>query len=157
MNPHELERLLLLEQSGELAPRQRRALDAELAANSAARRFRDQLRALAAAMPPPAAGPAPDAAARIAVRLRKSHKPAFAIQPAWKPALAAAAALALFVGVRTFQSGRPGLAADSTAAAVAAAIAEEEDWTDPLDAEFTELESLLLAISSDDSLEITEL
>ena len=155
MNPHELERLLLLEQSGELAPRQRRALDAELAASETARRLRDRLRAWTAAVPPPAAAPTPDAAARIAARLRKARKPAFAFRPAWKPALAAAAALALFVGVRTFQSGRPGPAADS--AAVAAATAEEEEWTDPLDAEFAELESLLLAISSDDSLEITEL
>lgn len=157
MNPKQLEQLLLLEQSGELTPAQRRALDTELAANPAARRFRDQLRALAAAVTAPAAGPAPDAAARIAARLQAKPKRIFTFQPAWKPALAAAAALALFVGVRTFQSGRPGPAADSTTAAVAAATAEEEDWTDPLDAEFTELESLLLAISSDDSLEITEL
>ena len=41
-------------------------------------------------------------------------------------------------------------AADATARA-------DEDWTDPLDAEFTELENLLLAISTDDSLDVTEL
>ena len=149
MNPQQLEQLLLLESSGELSPRQRRALDAELAASPAARRFRDQLRALAAAVPPPAAPPAPAAAARIAARL--APRPRTVV---WKPLLATAAALALLLGVYTFQSGP--VSAPVETAAVAAAT-EEEDWADPLDAEFTELESLLLAISSDDSLEITEL
>ena len=155
MNPNQLEQLLLLEQSGELSPRQRRDLDAELAASPTARRFRDQLRALAGAAPAPAANPAPDAAARIAARLQAKPQPAFAFQPAWKPALAAAAALALFVGVRSFQ--RPANAPAPAETAAIATTAEEEDWTDPLDAEFTELESLFLAISSDDALEITEL
>ena len=155
MNPKQLEQLLLLESSGELSPAQRRALDAELAANPAARRFRDQLRALASAAPAPAAGPAPDAAARIAARLRKNHKPASAFQPAWKPALAAAAALALFVGVRSFQ--RPASTSAPAETAAIATAAEEEDWTDPLDAEFTELESLLAAMSTDAAFEITEL
>ena len=154
MNTKQLERLLLLEQSGELSAAQRRALDAELAANPAARRFRDQLRALAGAVPP-AAGPAPDAAARIAARLRQKPKPAFAFQPAWKPALAAAAALALFVGVRSFQ--RPAATPAPAETAAVATAAEEEDWSDPLDAEFTELESLMANISSYDAYEITEL
>ena len=149
MNPQQLEQLLLLEQSGELSPRQRRALDAELAASPAARRFRDQLRALAAAVPPPAAAPAPAAAARIAARLTPRSR-----MVVWKPLLATAAALALLLGVYTF---RPGPASAPVETAAVAAAAEEEEWTDPLDAEFTELESLLLAISSDDSLEITEL
>ena len=155
MNPKQLERLLLLEQSGELSPRQRRDLDAELAASPAARRFRDQLRALAAAAPAPAAGPAPDAVARIAARLQAKPKSVFAFQPAWKPALAAAAALALFVGVRSFQ--RPASTSAPAETAAIATAAEEEDWTDPLDAEFTELESLLAAMSTDAAFEITEL
>ena len=156
MNTKQLERLLLLEQSGELSAAQRRALDAELAASPAARRFRDQLRALAGAAPEPASAPAPDAAARIAARLRQKPKPAFAFQPAWKPALAAAAALALFVGVRSFQRPATVPAPVAETAAVATA-AEEEDWSDPLDAEFTELESLMANISSYDAYEITEL
>ena len=153
MNPKQLEQLLLLEQSGELSPRQRRDLDAELAASPAARRFRDQLRALAGAVPPPAAGPATDAGAIIAARLQAKPKSVFAFQPAWKPALAAAAALALFVGVRSFQ--RPATVLTETAAVATAAA--DEDWTDPLDADFTELESLLAAMSTDASFEITEL
>jgi len=150
MNANELEQLLLLEQSGELSPAQRRRLDAALAASPEARRLRDRLRRISAAIPAPAARPAPDAAARIAARLRKDQAPARAFRPAWKPALAAAA-LALLVGVRTFHAPAP-VSSESAAAA-----AEEEDWTDPLDAEFTELENLLLAISSGDSIEITEL
>ena len=152
MNASQLEQLLLLEQSGELAPNQRRQLDAALAASPAARQSRDQLRSLAHALPDPPAQPAPDAAARIAARLAQAPKPSFAFLPAWKPALAAAAALALLLGVYTL---RPGPAPVETAAVAAAA--EDEDWTDPLDADFTELENLLAAISADDSFEITEL
>lgn len=153
MNPKQLEQFLLLEQSGELSPRQRRALDAGLAAAHAARRFRDQLRTLAAAVPAPAAGPAPGAAVRIAARLQAP--PVSAFRPAWKPALAAAAALALFIGVRAFRPAPVSIPAAETAAVATAA--EEEEWTDPLDADFTELESLLAAISSNDAFEITEL
>ena len=155
MNPNQLERLLLLEQSGELTAKQRRALEAELAASSAARRFRDQLRALAGAVPPPAAGPAPDAAAHIAARLQRNQSSRPAFRPVWKPALVAAAALALFVGVRSFQ--RPAVVPASAETAAVATAAEEEDWSDPLDAEFTELESLLAAMTTDASFEITEL
>ena len=152
MNPKQLEQLLLLEFSGELSPAQRRALDAELAANPAARRFRDQLRVLSAAVPASSAQPAPEAAARIATRLRQKSKPAFVLLPAWKPALAAAAALALLLGIQTF---RP---APAPAPVVAAAVANaDEEWTDPLDADFTELEELLYAIAADESFEISEL
>ena len=152
MNPHELERLLLLEQSGALSPRQRRDLDAELAANPAARRYRDQLRALASAMPPPAATPAPAAAARIAARLRPPRPAAWIFRPVWKPALAAAAALALMLGIPICRSGQVSAPVETVAA-----TAEDEDWTDPLDADFTELESLLAAMADDNAFEITEL
>lgn len=153
MNTKTIERLLLLEQTGELAPKQRRQLDAELATSPAARQLQKRLRTLSAAAVTPAATPAPEAAARIVARLQQKPKPAFVLLPAWKPALAAAAALALLVGVRTAHYSRPGPVVE----AVAVATIETEEWTDPFDAEFTELESLLLAISSDDSLEITEL
>ena len=152
MNATQLEQLLLLEQSGELSPKQRRQLDAALAASPAARQSRDQLRGLASAIPVPAVRPAPEAAARIAARLAHAPKPAFA--PAWKPVLAAAAALALLLGVRSYH-GAPFTPAPSASTEIAAAA--EVEWTDPLDAEFTELETLLLAISTTDVLEITEL
>jgi len=146
MNVQELEKLLLLEQSGELSPSQRRALDAELAARPEARGARAQLRALAVAIPPPAAQPAPDAAQRIAARLAQNHRTL-----AWKPLLAAAAALALLLGIQTFRA--PSANAPAT---VAGLTATEEEWTDPLETDFAELEDLLLAIS-DESLEFTEL
>ena len=157
MNATPLEQLLLLEQSGELSAKQRLRLDAELAASAEAHRLRAELRSLAAAVPPPPAGPAAAAAAaRIDARLRRPPAPAAAFRPAWKSALAAAAALALLFGVRAFRSPAPAVPADPVLAAAASA-AEEAVWTDPLDADFTELENLLLAISSDDSSEITEL
>ena len=152
MNATPLEQLLLLEQSGELSAKQRLRLDAELAASAEARRLRAELRGLAAAVPPPPAGPAA-AAARIDARLRRTPAPAAAFRPAWKSALAAAAALALLLGVRAFRSPDPAGPADP----VLAAAAEEAVWIDPLEEEFTELESLLTTISSDDSLEITEI
>ena len=151
MNATPLEQLLLLEQSGELSAKQRLRLDAELAASAEARRLRAELRGLAAAVPPPPAGPVA-AVARIDARLRRTTAPVAAFRPAWKSALAAAAALALLFGVRAFRSPDPAGPADPVLAA-----AEEAVWTDPLEEEFTELESLLLAISSDDSSEITEL
>ena len=132
-----------------------RALDADLAANPAARQFRAELQHLAAAVPPVRATPAPGSAAQIAARLAGA-RPFAVFRPAWRPALAAAAALALLLGVRSFQGSRSAPApADSSLAAAPAA--EDEEWTDPLEAEFSELESLLLAIATDDSLEITEL
>lgn len=153
MNAKELERLLLLEQSGELSLKQRQRLDAELAASAEARRLQGQLRGWSAAIPAPAFPPAPDAAQRIAARLRKAPRPAFTWLPAGKPALAAAAALALLLGVRAYQGRTP---APSDLVAVTAPV-EVVEWIDPLETEFTELESLLTTISSDDSLEITEI
>lgn len=153
MNPKQLEPLLLLESSGELSPKQRCILDAELAASPEARRFREQLRTLTAAIRPPVAMPAPETAASIDARLQQKSKSAFVLLPAWKPALAAVATLALLLGVRTVHRARPSLSTETTAAA----SVETEEWTDPFDAEFAELESLLFAIASDDSLEITEL
>lgn len=156
MNPQKLEQFLLLEQSGELSPQQRRQLDAELAASAEARRLRAELRGLAAAIPAPATQPAADTAARIDARLQQASKPAVAFLPAWKPALAAAAALALLLGVRTYHAHKSPVAPESAVASIAAEE-QEEEWTDPLDAEFTELESLIDTLSSEDSLEITDI
>ena len=155
MNAQQLEQLLFLEQSGELTDKQRRQLDAELAASADARQLRGQLRGLAAAVPS-AAAPAPDAAARIAARLDQADRPASIFLPAWKPALAAAAALALLLGVRAYQAHKSP-AATAPVVASSAAEEQEEEWTDPLDAEFTELESLMDTMASDDSFEITEI
>ena len=152
MNPSQLEQLLLLEQSGELAPKQRRALDAELAASAEARHLRAALRGLANAIPPPPGQPSsPAAAAQIASRLAQPLKRSFA--PAAKSALAAAAALALLLGVRAYL---PNPANPSSPPAQTAAALDDE-WTDPYDADFAELESLLASISTDDALDVTDL
>ncbi|NLG35635.1 MAG: hypothetical protein GX548_09810 [Lentisphaerae bacterium] len=151
MNPARLEQLLLREPTGELSNSQRRTLDAELAANPDARRRRAELLGLAKAMPPAPTGPAPGAAEAIAARLaREPARPVH--RPRWAPALAAAAALALLLGVSLFRGG-PAPATKAPALALAhpeeSAETAEDDWTDPLEDEFTELESLLLAISDD--------
>jgi anti-sigma factor RsiW len=154
MNAKTLEQLLLLEQSGELSPKQYRALEAALVASAEARRLRKNLRGLAAAIPAPAAQPAPDAVTRIAERLRQAPPPAFTFQPAWKPALAAVAALTLLFGVRTFHAPKTAVSSEATLASIPGV---EDEWTDPLDAEFIELENLITSISADHSLEITEI
>lgn len=156
MNTQKLEQLLLLEQSGELSPKQRRQLDAELAASAEARQARNELRGLAAAILTPAAPPATTEAARIGARLQQASKPAVAFLPAWKPAFAAAAALALLLGVRTYHAHQLPVASESAVASSAAEV-QAEEWTDPLDAEFTELESLIETMSSADLTEITEI
>jgi len=152
MNTQKLEPLLLLEQSGELSSKQRRQLDSELAASENARQLRDQLRQISAAIPAPTAQPAPDAAARIAACLRQAPKPTTAFRPAWKPALAAAAALALLLGVRTFHAKTQVLPSP----ALASVTAEEDEWTDPLEQDFTELENMIATISTN-SLDITDI
>ncbi len=145
MNPTPLEQLLLLEQSGELSDNQRRALDTVLAASEPARRLRAELRGLAAALPAPPAGPSPDTVAILAARLAAHKPPVLLARPLWKSALAAAAALALLLGVRAFQS-RP---ASLAPAPSLAALEEVEEWADPLEDDFAELERLLLAIAID--------
>ena len=151
MNAKRLEQLLLLEQSGELSPDQRRQLDAELNASPEAQEHRAELRQLTEAIPPLKVEPAPDAAARIAGRLHKTPAPAFS--PAWKPLLAAAAAVALMFGLRAYRSAAPG----SYEPALAAATTVEVEWTDPFEAEFAELESLIATISPEESFEISEI
>ncbi len=152
MNQTHVERWLLLEQTGELSARQRRQLAAALAASSVARRGRAELCGLAAAIPPVTAQPAADAVPRIAARLRARQKPSLTFPPAWKPALAAVAALALLVGLRVFRYQPGGYGGSAVAA-----VAEEEDWTDPLEAEFAELENLISGFDSDEPFGITEL
>ena len=155
MNPSQLEQLLLLEQSGELSPKQRRELDAALAASAEARRQRGQLRGFAATVPPPTAQSAPDTTHRIHARLQARQKPSSAFHPVWKSALASAAALVLLIGVHAYRGKTNPIPAEPAVASVTTAA--EEEWTDPLDSEFTELENLITTISTDDTFEMTEI
>ena len=153
MNENQLERLLLLEQSGELPASRQRELDAELAASPEARQRRRELRGLATAVLSTSAQPAPGSAARIAARLREPKSKAFVFRPAWKPALAAVAALVLLVGVRAYLRAPPERPPVPVAAS---ASAEENEWSDPFDDELADLENLILAIS-DSPYDIIEL
>ena len=153
MNPKQLEQLLLLEQSGELSPKQRRTLDAELAAHSSAYPLRKELRNLTASIPSPTAIPSTLSTSAIHARLSQSSKAPSGFRPAWKPALAAVAALSLLLGIHTYHAKTP----ISSTPTVASMTTEEEEWTDPLDSEFTELESLIATISTDNTYEITEI
>ena len=155
MKPIPLEQLLLLEQSGELSPEQQHQLDTELAASPEARQQREALRFIAGAIPPVEAEPAPDAAARIAARLQAAPTPSrrSLFHPVWKPALAAAAALAILFGVRTWRTPDTG----SIETAQIELTEEEEAWLSPFEADFMEIENLLAAMDSDDSMELTEL
>jgi len=143
-----LEQLLLLEQSGELTPEQQCRLDTELAASPEAHQQRETLRALAGAIPPVAAEPAPDAAARIIARLQTAPAPAHRslFRPVWKPALAAAAALALLFGIR---ATRPTAAPETGVAMVIVEEGNDEFWADPFEADFAELDSLIAEAESD--------
>ena len=152
MNPKQLEQLLLLEQSGELSPTQRHELDFELATSVQAQHLRAQLRGLARSVPPPATTPSASSIAAIHSRLNSTTKTPHAFRPAWKPALAAVAALSLLLGIHTYHAKTP-----IPSTPIVASTLVEEEWTDPLDSEFTELESLIATISTDNTYEITEI
>lgn len=138
MNTKKLERLLLLEQSGELTPRQRRAL----ARADGAEPARRELAALRAAVQMPEAEPSPWTVAKIDARLREERRPALV----WlrKPALALAACLVLAAGILNFH----GKQTSSTSAAVVAA-AEADVWSDQFEGNLVELENLITAMSGD--------
>lgn len=155
MNPNQLERLLLLEQSGELSPRQRRELNAELDASAEARRQRGRIRDFASAIPPSTAQPSPGTVQRIHARLQSRPTPSAGFHPAWKSALATAAALALLIGVHAYRLQTRPVPSNPSVASGTATV--EEEWTDPLDSEFTELESLIATFSTDNTFEMTEI
>jgi len=135
MKTRTLEKLLLLEQSGELTPRQRRAL----ARAADAEPKRRELNALREAVRSPDVEPDPWAAAKIAARLHEERRPV--LIRACKPALALAACLALVVGIWNFRQTSP--------APVVIAMTEMGVWNAQFEEDLVELESLILAISGD--------
>jgi len=135
MKAKKLERLLLLEQSGELTPRQRRALTGAANAEPARR----ELNILREAMEPSDVEPDPWVAMRIAERLREERRPV--VIRVYKPALALAACLALAVGIWNFRQ--------TSSTPVVVATAEVNVWNGQFEEDLAELESLILAISGD--------
>jgi hypothetical protein len=152
MKPDAIERLLLLERSGELAPRQRAALArAEAAGPGAVRAARSRLDALDAlfARAPAVPLPPPDVLAG-AIRRRLDAPPSRHVFP-WKPLLAVAAAFAIALGLLLFHGGTASLPAPSVPAfAEAGGGADDAAFPaldeDPYAAEFSELETLIAAI-----------
>jgi len=144
MNAKKPERLLLLEQSGELSPAQRRALGQAGDVESTRR----ELKALCATIQSPDVEPDPWAITRIAARLRKEPRPV--LLWARKPVLALAAIMVLAAGLWIFKGGQPSVSS------FAVATAEVDVWNDPFETELQELEVLILAIS-EDSFDIMEM
>ena len=151
MTPQQIEKLLLLEQTGELSPKQRHRLQEALATSAAARQQREQWQKMAALLPPPAwqPAPAPEAAARIAARLQATEaatapiRRPYALHPAW----AAAAAILILLAISAALL-RPTAPAPLTATAEIEAD-EWDAWDDPLEADFAALENLLAEISAE--------
>ena len=132
--------LLLLEQSGELSPAQRRELDARLAGNPAARAERDRIRGLLAAVPRTSREPSAALVQRVVAQAAAAR---FAVPASWQRprrvfTWAAAAALALLLGATLIHRIAPQF---STRVAIANGDAFDE-WVDPFEEEFAYLEDL---------------
>jgi len=149
MKTKKLERWLLLEQSGELSPRNLRALRRELAGSEEVRVLRNELGWMKNTVLTPVLEPSPWSVSKIAARLRGERRTAF-VPKVWKSALALAACLMAVVGIFNFHDKR----VSSTPAAVVAASGVDV-WNDPFEEDLGKLESLIVA--SSDSLDIMEM
>jgi ferric-dicitrate binding protein FerR (iron transport regulator) len=149
MKTKKLEKWLLLEQSGELSPRQLRLLKSELDVSFEARSMRKELGFLRDSVETPDAEPAPWAVAKITARLRGERRPDFAPK-IWKSAFALAACLMAVVGTFNFHDKR----VSSTPVAVVAA-AGVDVWNDPIGEDLGKLERMIVA--SRDSLDVMEM
>ncbi len=141
MKMEKLEKLLLLEQTGELSSRQCRKLDACPEAQAK----RDELKAFCASVPAADVEPSPWAVTKIAARLREEHRPNLIFFKHWKPALALAAILMIVSGIFNFHGNQT----SSTSTAVVVAAAGVDVWNDPLEEDLGRLENLIVAISGD--------
>ncbi len=143
MKTKKLEKWLLLEQSGELSPRQLRRLDRELSGSEEARALRKELSRLKGVIVTPDVEPSPWAVAQITARLREESRPAIPLS-ILKPVLALAACLALMLGIGNFHGERA-----SSTSTVVIASAGVDVWDDPIEADLSKLENLIVAISGD--------
>jgi hypothetical protein len=143
MKTNKLEKLLLLEQSGELSSGQRGRLEHELQVSDKARKLRSDLRMLSGSINEPDVELSPWTVARIDARLREKSRPAFNPATLWKPALALAAGLTLISGIFNFNENQI-----SSAPAVAVIGTTEVDvWSVPFEEDLNRLETLIMAIS----------
>jgi len=144
MKTKQIEKLLLLEQTGELTARQRRMLNT----NPDAQAKRDELKVLCASVPAVDVEPSPWAVAKIDARLRKERRPVLNFSNVWKPIFLTVACLTLVVSTFDFNQTSP--------APVAVMAAEVDVWNVQFEEDLVELESLILAISGD-SFDMVEL
>jgi hypothetical protein len=151
MKTNRLEKQLLLEQSGELSPRQLRRLRRILAASGEARALRSELGLLKGSVLLPELEPYPWIVTRIAARLRTEARPGLAFSRVWKPALALAAGLAVVTGILNFHDAQ-----FSSAPVAVVAAAGVDVWDDPFEEDLNRLENLIVAASGD-SLDIMEM
>lgn len=142
MKTKKLEKWLLLEQSGELLPRQLRRLDRELSGSEKARALRKELSRLKGVIITPDVEPSPWAVAQITARLRGESRPAIPLTSILKPVLALAACLALMLSIGNFHGDQA-----SSASTVVVAAAGVDVWDDPIEADLSKLENLIVAIS----------
>lgn len=145
MKTAKLEKWLLLEQSGELSPRQLRQLSRELDNSGKARGLRNDLRRLKGSVITPKIEPSPWYITRIAARLSQETRPSLNFYKVLKPALALAAGLVVVIGIFNFH----GEQTSSTSTAVLLAAAEVDVWNDPIGEDMGKLENLMVAISGD--------
>ena len=143
MNTRKLEKWLLLEQSGELSPRQARQLNRMLETSEAARTMRQQLSRLKDSVKTPAVDLAPWTVARISARLNERRRATPNLHNVLKPALALAACLIMVAGLFNFHGNRK----PSTSAAVIVTAAGSDVWNDSAEEELGKLENLMVAIS----------
>jgi hypothetical protein len=141
MKTKQIEKLLLLEQTGELSSRQRR----KLAVCSEVQAKRDELKAFCAAVPAADVEPSPWVATKIAARLRTERRPVLIFSKHWKTTVALAACLAVITGILNFHGNQK----SSTVVVAVAAASAEDVWNDPLEEDLSRLESLIVAISGD--------
>ena len=144
MKTRKLEKWLLLEQSGELSPRQFRLLNHELAVSDDARRLRLELNMLSSSINKPEVEPSPWAVTRIAARLHGERLPGFNFHKILKPVFALAAGLIIVAGISNFH----GVQTSSTSA-VAFTVAGVDVWDDPFEKDLCNLENLIASISGD--------
>lgn len=145
MKAKTLEKLLLLEQTGELSKRQKLRLDALPDVQAK----RDELKALCAAVSVGTEEPSPWTVSKIDTRLREERRSILLPARVWKPILALAACLTLVVSTRDFKSAP---SVDS----ISVVISETEAWSVQFNEDLGELENLILAIS-DSSQDISEM
>lgn len=148
MNAKKLERWVLLEQTGELSPRQVRRLNRMLNQSEASRKIRDDLLLFSRSVQKSDEPLSPWVVTRINSRLRGQLRPDTFLSGVWRPALAMAACIALVAGILNFRDGNLPSGALATAGV--------DVWNVQYDDDLGQLESLILAIS-DDSFDIMEM